>query len=109
METLENLKNTYAQEQGYEDWADLYRRAGYYDETKFFKHEDAVIVLAQKAALEKAAENAECNLYLKSIYRTKRGNHWRKLKEGMEYDPTTNSVMAKINRLSITNPENLIR
>ena len=31
-----------------------------------------------------------------------------KLKEGMEYDPTTNSVMAKINRLSITNPENLI-
>lgn len=55
--SLNLIKNNYAQEHGYEDWADLYQRAGYYDETEFFKHEDAVFILAQKAALEKAAEN----------------------------------------------------
>ena len=53
---LQNLKNTYAQEQGYADWANLYRRAGHYDETEFFKHENAVFILAQEAALEKYFE-----------------------------------------------------
>ena len=102
---LNTLKKLYAQDQGYEDWDSIKRKPGYVVEM----HMDEICIRAQKAALGKAAENAECNLYLKSIYRTKRGNHWRKLKEGMEYDPTTNSVMAKINKLSITNPENLIR
>ena len=88
METLENLKNTYAQEQGYEDWADLYRRAGYYDETIFFKHENAVIILAEKAALEKVAENAK----LVPL-------------QGIGFIDFSRQMLDKH---SITNPENLI-
>lgn len=57
MNTLTEIKNAYAIEQGYEDWEDLYRRAGRYDENIFFNYEDEVIVLAEKAALEKAAKN----------------------------------------------------
>lgn len=55
MKTLQEIKNAYAIEQGYEDWEDLYRESGRYDETIFFKHENAVIILAEKAVLEKAA------------------------------------------------------
>lgn len=85
MKTLQEIKNNYAQEQGHEDWADLYRTAGYYDERVFFMHEDAVIILAEKAALEKAAENSWIN-----------GSEFSRC--GCEIDTT-----------SITNPENLIR
>ena len=91
MKTLETIKNTFAQEQGYEDWADLYRRAGYYDETNFFKHEDAVFILAQKAALENIKKNVS---------------------EFIESDLTVDDIFIDdyVNIISkITNPENLIR
>lgn len=88
---LETLKNQYAQEQGYEDWADLYRRAGYYDETEFFKHENAVFILAQKAALEKAAENVKM-----------------KTKENIS-ELSMMDDWSEIDQNSITNPENLIQ
>lgn len=80
---LQTLKNNYAQEHGYEDWADLYRESGWYDETIFFKHENAVIILAEKAALENAAENVDTEVY-----------------HGGE--------IIGIDRKSITDPENLI-
>lgn len=85
--TLNTLKNNYAQEQGYEDWSQLYEESGRYDETIFFNHENAVFILAQEAALEKAAEIAKI---------IKTGN------SGSYFD-------ASIDRESITNPENLIR
>lgn len=92
--TLNTLKNLYAQEQGYEDWADLYRRSGYYDEKVFFMHEDAAIVLAEKAALEKAAENAMVNFCHKEIKKEITDDY------GQTY---------WVHEESITNPENLIR
>lgn len=84
MKTLQEIKNEYAQEHGYEDWADLYRRAGYFDETKFFQHEDAVFVLVQKAVLEKVAKRAD-----------------------VINDETTDFIW-QVDRSTITNPENLV-
>ena len=56
---LQTLKNTYAQEQGYRDWSQLYEESGRYDETIFFNHEYDVIILAQEAALENAYERLD--------------------------------------------------
>ena len=83
METLETLKNNYAQENGYEDWVDL----AIHHELKadrLDQHWTEICILAQKAALENAEENA-CNSL--ELY-------------NYEYD-----TLSK----AITNPENLIR
>ena len=56
MKTLQEIKNHYAQEQGYEDWEDLIE-----DNWKTIlmeSHMNEICIRAQKAALEKAAENA---------------------------------------------------
>lgn len=80
---LQTLKNTYAQEQGYEDWVDL----AIHHELKadrLDKHWIEICIRAQKAALEKAEDNA-CNSL--ELY-------------NYEYE-----TLSK----AITNPENLIR
>lgn len=59
MKTLEEIKNNYAKEQGFYDWADLYRNACYYDEEKFFMHENKVFELVQIEQQKLIAENAD--------------------------------------------------
>ena len=59
MKTLQEIKNHYAQEQGYEDWEDLIE-----DNWKTIlmeSHMNEICIRAQKLALEKAAENATMN------------------------------------------------
>ena len=54
MGTLLDIKNTYAQEQGYEDWHELYMLT---DSIMIFQmHMNEICIRAQKEALEKAAE-----------------------------------------------------
>ena len=62
MKTLEEIKNNYAKEQGFYDWADLYRNAGYYDEEKFFMHENKVFEIIQIEQQKLIAENADTKM-----------------------------------------------
>ncbi len=88
MKTLENLKNNYAQEHGYSDWEDLVRLniliVDAENEYELDKHYTKICIRAQKAALEKAAENAMVDSDLTGQ------TYW-------------------VDSDSITNPENLIR
>lgn len=87
---LTDIKNTYAQEQGYEDWVDL----AIYHELKadrLDKHWQEICIRAQKAYGEKIKESV-------SIF--------------IESDLTVNDIFIDdyVNIISkITNPENLIR
>ena len=80
---LQNLKNNYAQEQGYKDWENL-QFDTLSEGEEMEDHMDEICIRAQKAALENAEENA-CNSL--ELY-------------NYEYD-----TLSK----AITNPENLIR
>lgn len=86
MKNLQEIKDTYAQEQGYEDWEDL--RIEFYGDARPLRIEefmDEICIRSQKAALEKAADNSWIN-----------GSEFSRC--GCEIDST-----------SITNPKNLIR
>lgn len=85
METLLDIKNTYAQEKGYEDWDELATITCYTDGYQMEAYMDEICIRAQKEALEKAAENAHGNYEDKEV-----GYYWASA-EG------------------ITNEENLIR
>lgn len=85
---LQTLKNQYAQEHGYDDWDDLWH-AHIHELLDFEMHMNEICIRAQKAALEKAAENA------KTI------QVWR------IYNPNEQSF--EVNRKTITNEQNLIR
>lgn len=104
--TLDYIKNTYAQEQGYEDWDDLFH-AHIHHLLYFELVMNEVCIRAQKAALEKAAETAKIVM--------KMGDNFIDENYDMEKDELNlNSgglVNAKlfVDRTSITNPENLIR
>lgn len=94
METLENLKNTYAQEQGYDNWNHYFVRHFVASSTSrtsslavFEMAMDEICIRAQKAALEKAAEKAEVEFV------------------HVPFDDDRPIV----DRTSITNPENIIR
>lgn len=78
--TLNTLKNTYAQEQGYVDWDDLAGQSTDYID----QHWTEVCIRAQKAALEKAAESARVQMELQTDW-------------------------YGVDRASITNENNLIR
>ena len=55
---LETIKNTYAQEKGYEDWKELREELyGYMTELRIEAYMDEICIRTQKLALEKAAEN----------------------------------------------------
>ena len=79
---LQTLKNNYAQEQGYEDWHELYMLT---DSIMIFQmHMNEICIRAQKEALEKAVDNAKIEMDLQTDW-------------------------YFINKESITNEENLIR
>ena len=80
METLELLNNQYAQEHGYDDWEQLVIINELHSD-RLDKYWTEICIRAQKLALEKAAENAECYEYEK----------------------------GSIDSSSITNPKNLVR
>ena len=56
--TIKTLKNTYAQEQGYEDWGTFLNYYGCRHPEWFDQHWTVICIRAQKIALEKVAENA---------------------------------------------------
>lgn len=87
MKNLQEIKNTYAIEQGYEDWTGLRdENANYgYD---MEMHMDEICIRAQKLALEKAAKNVDSDYTF--AYSSERNR----------YDEVISSI---------TNPENLIR
>ena len=80
MKTLQEIKNNYAQEQGYEDWDTFLNYYGGRHPEWFDQHMTEICIRAQKEALEKAAN-----------------------KEELSYEGFF------VIRESITNPENLIR
>lgn len=90
---LETLKNNYAQEQGYEDWEQLVMISGLEEITK---HIGEICILAQKAALENATENAK--IKMEEYY----------VGEVADHIGLTASKHV-VDRTSIQNPENLIR
>ena len=101
MNTIQEIKNSYAQEQGYEDWETLIHsvinHAGingrYAAIITVEKHLNEVCLRAQKAALENAAENAV----------TTTEEHYIAGHIGLTADRVI------IDRSSITNEQNLIR
>lgn len=83
METLQEIKEDYAQEQGFHDWEGLQSDCRHLS-GKMESHMDKICIRAQKVALEKAAESLQqcsCSFY----------NDYQSQKK------------------QITNPENLIR
>ena len=90
METLETLKNNYAQEQGYEDWENL-QFDTLSEGEEMETHMDEICIRAQKVALEKKIERLKS---LRSVYDAGSGQH--------------NILSLLLNEFE-TNPENLIR
>ena len=93
MKTLQEIKEDYAQEQGYDDWDELSEKNNYADDYEL--HWTSVCIRAQKEALEKAAENAKVKM--EEYYVGEVAGHI-----GLT---ASKPVVA---RTSITNPENLI-
>ena len=57
MKTLQEIKNHYAQEQGYEDWMEL-QEFHSRNPLEIESYMNEICIRAQKEALEKASENA---------------------------------------------------
>lgn len=87
MKTLQEIKDTYAQEQGYEDWVELVI-INELNSDRLDKHWTEICIRAQKEALEKAAENVDYE------------DTFAYSSERNRYDDVVNSI---------TTPENLIR
>lgn len=90
MKTLLEIKNNYAQEQGYEDWKGLQSDCRHLS-GKMESHMDKICIRAQKAYGEKIKESVSTFI---------------------ESDLTVNDIFIDdyVNIISkITNPENLIR
>lgn len=87
MENLQEIKNTYAIEQGYEDWESFLNYYGGRHPEWFDQHWIEICIRAQKAALEKAAENAEIDFVFEPF----------------------DDYKAIVDKETITDPENLIR
>ena len=83
MKNLQEIKNTYAIEQGYEDWVDL---AIHHDlkADRLDQHWTEICIRAQKESLEKAVKNVKIEIDLQTDW-------------------------YFVNKESITNEENLIR
>ena len=91
METLETLKNNYAQEQGYEDWKTFLNYYGGRHPEWFDQHWKEICIRAQKVASEKKIERLKS---LRSVYDAGSGQH--------------NILSLLLNEFETT-PENLIR
>ena len=88
MKTLLEIKNHYAQEQGYKDWLE-YVYAVNTNQAGFEQVMNEICIRAQKAALKKAAIEFE------------KIQVWNMSRNGISKTPITRHL--------ITNPENLIR
>lgn len=86
MKTLQEIKNAYAIEQGYDDWEQLLRK-NYWNDGDIEVHWTEICIRAQKVALENASKNG---VAYKLAY-------------------PNNTSKAVVEKSSITNPENLIR
>ena len=64
MKTLQDIKDEYAQEQGYEDWRELRKFQQDYNNLYFERDMNEICLRAQKAALKNAAENTEDLKYI---------------------------------------------
>lgn len=84
MKTLKEIKEKYAIEQGYEDWASFLNYYGGRHPEWFDQHWKEICILAQKEALKNAAENAWVQMDLQTDW-------------------------YRVDRTSITNTKNLIR
>ena len=101
MKTLQEIKNNYAQEQGYEDWDTFLNYYGGRHPEWFDQHWTEICIRAQKKALEKAAENAEIHrLNLVSGYKFTGKN---------TVNLSGERTIFSIHKESITNPENLVQ
>ena len=99
MKNLQEIKDTYAQEQGYEDWKELREELyGNVPELRIEKYMDEICIRAQKAALEKAAGKSEVQ-----HHNTRTGTKTHASGMG------GNGQVYTVNTTSITDPENLIR
>lgn len=83
METLLEIKNNYAQKLGYKSWSEI-MFLNNRNPIAVENHMNEICIRAQKAALEKAAENAKIEMDLQTDW-------------------------YFVNKESITDPENLIR
>ena len=83
MKTLQEIKNHYAKEQGYEDWREL-QEFHSRNPREIESYMNEICIRAQKLALEKAVENAKIEMDLQTDW-------------------------YFINKESITNEQNLIR
>lgn len=91
--TLTEIKNEYAQEQGYDNWESIRSKPGHFVES----HMNEICIRAQKAALEKASESAKVQHY----------NTRTEKKESASAMGNKGQVYS-VERTSITNPDNLI-
>ena len=94
MGTLLDIKNNYAQEQGYKDWREL-QEFHSRNPREIESYMNEICIRAQKEALEKAAENAE-------ITCSRKTTHCKQCYGGGCENPI-------VEKESITNEENLIR
>lgn len=91
MKTLQEIKEKYAIEQGYEDWEHLTNDMQPHSNIYLEQAMDEICIRSQKEALEKASENAKTKTL--TIQGQDGYIHYYKV----------------IDLTSITNPENLIR
>lgn len=102
MNTLDYIKNTYAQEQGYDNWKAFLNYYGGRHPEWFEQHWTEICIRAQKAALENAAENGLVRLNFNNLNDNSGISEKRFIIKDTpgfyEIDPD-----------SITNPKNLIK
>ena len=98
MKTLQDIKNQYAQEHGYEDWKTFLNYYGGRHPEWFDQHWTEVCIRAQKVALDNAADSAKVQYY----------NTRTEKKESASAMGNKGQVYS-VDRTSITNPKNLIR
>lgn len=58
MKTLEQIKNEYAVDLGYEDWESLMIEVCYFSNEEFFEHENEVMKIYAMECLKLASDNA---------------------------------------------------
>ena len=107
MKTLQEIKDKYAIEQGYEDWEYLLRK-NYWNDGDIELHWTEICIRAQKEALEKAAKSG--NRFFKTA--EMRDLETQLSKEEISYSRMIEIINEKADvfyRTSIPNEQNLIR
>lgn len=98
MKNLQEIKEDYALEQGYEEWEHLINDMQPHSNMYLEQAMDEICIRAQKEALEKAAENGKIEILVPSSSVPKSVKQYK-----------NSDGVVRVNMSSITNPENLIR